>query len=145
MKKLVIAVVATLVIAGGGGFYGGMAYAKSKTPSGRGNFAFTVNGGQLNANRAANRQGAGLVNGEVLSKDDKSITVKDRNAGSKIIFFAPSTVIGKMAEGTSSDLAVGANVTAMGTANSDGTITAQSIQIRPEGAGYPGFAGGTQR
>jgi hypothetical protein len=136
-KNIIIAVVATLIIAGSGGFYGGMLYEKSQAPV-RGNFALM--GGQgANANRVRQGfQGAGSVNGEILSKDDKSITVKDRNGGSRIIFFAPSTAIGKMAVGSQDDLTIGMGVMASGTANPDGSITAQSVQIRPEGeTGFP--------
>jgi hypothetical protein len=144
-KNLVIAVIATVVIAGGGGFFGGMKYGQSQNsmrgPGGqfagaRGNI--NVPGGAAGARL---RTGAGFVNGDILSKDDKSITVKNRDGGSKIIFFAPSTSIGKTTDGTAADLTVGENVMVNGTANADGTVTATNIQIRPAGSipfGGPG-------
>jgi len=141
-KNIIVAVVATLVIAGGGGFFSGMKYGQTLS-SGRGpngQFSGMRNGAQTSA-AAGNRlrQGTGFVNGEILSMDDKSITVKNRDGGSQIVFFAPSTSIGKTTEGAISDLTVGANVMINGKSNTDGTITATNIQIRP--AGVAGFGG----
>jgi hypothetical protein len=82
------------------------------------------------------------VNGDIISKDDKSVTVKNRAGGSQIIFFAPSTAIGKTTSGTAADLTVGENIMVNGTANPDGTITATNIQIRPAGSMPPGGPGG---
>jgi hypothetical protein len=68
----------------------------------------------------------------VIAKDATSITLQlPGNAGSKIIFYSATTQISKMASGTPVDLANGTNVSITGTANSDGSVTAQAIQIRP--------------
>ena len=70
--------------------------------------------------------------GEIIAKDDTSITVKLRDGGSKIIFYSSSSEIGKFTDGTIEDLIIGKNITINGKANPDGSITAQSIQIRPK-------------
>ncbi|MDD5110156.1 MAG: DUF5666 domain-containing protein [Patescibacteria group bacterium] len=146
MQKTIIMVVAVLVV-GGGAFYGGMLYGKSTAAAGRGNGLGQFQNltpeqrqqrlQQFGQGGGAGRNGGGFTGGSILSKDDKSITVKLPDGGSKIIFFSSSTTIGKTATGTQSDLAVGENVTINGTPNSDGSITAQSIQIRPAGQQPP--------
>ena len=144
-NKIIVAGVACALIFGGGGFYGGMKYAQGKkTVGGNGaNFAnlsqadrqqrFSQMGGGQGAGRAGGAQaGAGFVNGEVIAKDDKSITVKLGDSGSKIIFYSTSTKLQKMTDTPIGDLAVGGQVMVTGTTNSDGSVTAQTIQLRPE-------------
>ena len=48
-----------------------------------------------------------------------------------------STSINKSAEGSKNDLIVGENVAVFGTNNSDGSVTAQNIQLNPEFRGAP--------
>jgi hypothetical protein len=145
-KNLIIAIVVTLVVAGGGGFFGGMKYGQSLTPARGTNGQFAGARGSSNtpggAAGARLRGGSGFVNGDILSRDDKSITVKNRDGGSQIVFFAPSTAIGKTTDGTAADLTVGENVMVNGTANPDGTVTATNIQIRPAGSAPFGGPGG---
>jgi len=124
--KLTIAIIwiATILVVGGGAFWGGMKYGQNKRPSGPGNIP---NGMQL-GNR--NGQGNGMIDGEIISTDDKSITVKDKNGSSKTIYFSDSTTISKSTDGSKSDLTNGKTVMASGSSNSDGSITAKNIQIR---------------
>jgi len=80
----------------------------------------------------------GFISGSILARDDKSLTVELRNGGnkdsqnvgSKIVLFSPTTSIDKSVTGTSTDLAVGNQVTVIGTTNPDGSISATSIQIK---------------
>jgi hypothetical protein len=150
MNKLIVIV--TAVVVGGGAFFGGMKYAESKSPQGRVSQADFQNLQnlspeerqqrlqELGANAGAGfrggagggqRGGGGLTAGEIIVKDDKSLIVKLQDGGSKIVFLSDSTEITKSAAGALSDLEVGKNITINGTANSDGSVTAQSIQLRP--------------
>jgi hypothetical protein len=48
-----------------------------------------------------------------------------------------STPVTKQASGTQDDLSVGTQVAVTGSSNSDGSMTANTVQIRPAGAGAP--------
>lgn len=126
MKKntqYIIGLIILLAVAGGA-FYGGMLYKTSQTPVREAGF----NGPRTGA-RFAN--GNNFVSGNIVAKDTQSITVKARDGSSKIIFYSPSTEVGKFVTGALTDIQVGQTVMASGKTNSDGSITAQSIQIRP--------------
>jgi len=75
----------------------------------------------------------GFVGGKILGKDDASITVQTNNGGSVIALYSAATKITKIVDGQASDLAVGQTVTARGTKNEDGSISVDSLQIRPQG------------
>ena len=123
-----------LVAVAGASFYGGVLFQKSKTPAG-----LTMRGQGAVAGRfrtgmgGAGGMGAGgFVNGQILSADAKNITVQlPNNGGSKIVFLSGSSQIAKSVAGSATDLTVGENVLVTGTANSDGSVTASNIQIRP--------------
>lgn len=134
-SNLIIIFVIIIILVGGGAFYGGMKLGQGQ--KGPGNFQ---RAGQMNGANAKRISNVNFINGDIIAKDDKSVTVKLRDGGSKIIFYSSTTEIGKMASGTLSDLSVGTSVMATGKVNTDGSISAQSIQIRP--AGMPGGFGG---
>lgn len=74
-----------------------------------------------------------MTAGEILSNDGTSITIKMADGSTKIVLVSPSTQVMKMAAGSLSDLSTGTNVSVVGSANSDGSVTATSVQIRPAG------------
>jgi hypothetical protein len=89
-------------------------------------------GGQAGANRSRFGTGGGFVGGSVVSKDDTSITIKMRDGSSRIVLFTGTTHVLKSAPGIITDILSGANISVQGAQNPDGSVTAQSIQIRPE-------------
>ena len=127
-----------IILVGGVAFFGGMKYGQGKCSSfGPQSFMQRQgqNGGQFGqGNRMGGARGNGgtFVNGQIISKDDKSITVKSPDGGSKIVFFGNNAQIVKAASGTVSDLINDTQVVVTGQSNSDGSITAKNIQIRPE-------------
>ena len=126
-KKLQYIIFAIIVLViGGGAFYGGMLYKGSQSPRGMGNFAARNSSGG-----ARFAMGNNFVLGDVISKDDQSITVKSRDGSSKIILYSTSTEVSKFAEGSLADVIVGSSIMVNGKTNSDGSISATSIQIRP--------------
>ena len=136
MKKnqiLITAIVA--VIVGAAAFFGGMQFQKSQRP----NFAtFTRQGEQGGNVRFGNGQrgrfgpnGGNSVIGEVVSVDPTGVTVKMQDGSTKIVVVSSSTSINKSDAGSKSDLKEGITIAAFGTSNSDGSITAQGIQINP--------------
>jgi len=146
MKKIII-VVAISILVGVGAFFGGMKYAESKNSgnSGRGNFQNLAGlssqerqqrleemGTNGNFGSRGVGQGGGFISGEILSKDDQSLTVKMPDGGSKIIFYSETTQISKFTDGDAEDMVVGKNITVSGSANQDGSITANTIQTRPQ-------------
>jgi len=143
MKKILIVIIVVAAV-GAGAFYAGIKYNQSKSPFG-GARALSQEGRQqrfqeLGTNMEANigsgfmggRTGERFANGEIIAKDDKSVTIKLRDGGSKIVFFSETAEIGKFISGTLNDLEIGKTATINGEVNQDGSITAKSIQIRPE-------------
>lgn len=136
-NKWILVLVVTVVF-GGAGFWGGMKYSQNKSPASQ--FA----GARGNFGGAAGRVGRNAGNGafgKIIAKDATSITVQlamssttNSVAGSRIVLYSSSSQIEKTVAGSASDLSVGENVSVSGTPNTDGSITAQMIQIRPAGA-----------
>ncbi len=129
-KYLVSILVIVMLAVGGGAFYGGMIYGKGQNIRPE----FTAGNFQgVRGNRTGTTAADGsIVSGDIISSDTNSVTLLlPNNAGSKIIFFSDTTQISKYDAGTASDLTAGNSVSVMGTPNSDGSVSAQTIQIRP--------------
>jgi hypothetical protein len=120
-NNLIIAVILTALVVGTTSFWGGMKYQKSKTPN------FQEMRGQLGP-RTRN-QVLRPITGEILSQDDQSLTVKLADNSSKIILLSENSTINKTEAGTKEDLKQGVKITVFGQENSDGSLTAQNIQI----------------
>jgi hypothetical protein len=135
MKKNLIVTIVVILVVAAGSFFGGMKYGTiKKMPNGAGQRFNQMFGTEQRGAGGAGTfraNGANLVNGQILSKDDKSMTVKLNDGGSKIVFFTGATQFMRTATDTIDNLKVGDNVMANGTANADGSLNAESIQLRP--------------
>ena len=143
-KRLIIWIVITVILVGAA-YYAGIKHETSKLKSSFGRGASGLTGARTGAagGRFAGGTG-GLVTGTVLSKDDTSITVQSRDGSSKIVLYSPSTQVLESTAGTITSVADGSQVSAQGTQNTDGSVTASSIQIRPAApAGSSTGAAGT--
>jgi hypothetical protein len=124
-----IQVIGGAIIISAASFYLGLQRGKSVVPFPQGG---RIGAGQFGSMTGGVRRGGaagGLVAGEIISKDDTSVIVKSRDGSSKIVLFSSATQIMKSAQGSIVDIEAGKQVTVVGTANADGSITAQSIQL----------------
>ncbi len=127
-KKIIWGVVGILVLIGV--FFVGMSVGKGQTSATKTSGASAYAGVRSGA-RGAGGFGGGVI-GQILSENAQSITIALPSGGSEIVFLDKTTPITKQVDGTMSDLAVGTSVMVTGTANVDGSVTAQSIRITPK-------------
>lgn len=127
MKNSYLVTAILVILVGAGAFFAGTKYQQRTGSTGRfGNLQGTRNG-----NFGQRGQGLRPVNGEVISLDNKSITVKMQDGSSKIVLLTDKTAISTSSAGSRSDLKSGEKVAVFGTENSDGSVTAQSVQLNP--------------
>jgi hypothetical protein len=153
MANMKPAVIGVLIVIGiGVGFGGGYFFRNQQLSKMRGNFPVgganttqRFNGatrgiGQVNGQNGMMRGGA--TQGTILSMDDKSITVKMVDGSSKIVLLSDSTTYSNTVKSTQADVKAGTEVSVFGTPNSDGSVTAISVQLnpmsfRPQGSAVP--------
>jgi len=130
MKPIVAVIIA--VVVGALAFYGGVQYQLSKQSAGRGSYAT----GQLGAGRTGTgtrRTASGQpVSGKILNIDTSSITVELTDGSSRIVLLSDKTIFNKTATVDKSELKVGDKVGVFGTTNTDGSVTAQNVQLNPQ-------------
>lgn len=145
LKNTAVVAAITGLVGAGAGFAGGITYQQSR----RGSFLPGQFAGQ-NTNRTGgqfgNRSGNGSVNGpsgagnragfrpvagEIIQSDDTSITVKLADGSSKIVLLTDQTQINQAQTASRSALSVGVKVSVFGSANTDGSVTAQAVQLNP--------------
>jgi hypothetical protein len=142
MNKTVITAIMVAIIFGGGGYYfGTQQAASSTTPTGAAAFAGRTGGAGRFGGGAA---GGGFTTGTIISTGSGTMTIQmptststSATTGTKIVLFDSNTVVSELQTVPVSNLAVGQSVTVSGTANSDGSVTATSIQVRPARTGGP--------
>jgi hypothetical protein len=129
MNKNILITVVIVLLAGGISFYGGMKFQQSKNTNLRTNNNFQ---GGMRQGGNGQRMGGRATTGEVISSDKNSITVKLQDGSSKIVILSDKTTINKATEGSVNDLSTGTKVMVFGTDNTDGSVTAQNVQINPQ-------------
>jgi hypothetical protein len=135
-KKTIISVAAAIITSGGLGFITGSNLDKKESSNVRkeqiGDFQNMRGTGQVgSAIPGGKGMGGGMVSGEVLSIDGQSITIKIQNGGSKIVLVPDDVKVTKSVSTDRSDIKQGENITVIGKANGNDSISAESIQIRP--------------
>lgn len=135
VSKSLIMTVIVAVIVGAAAFFGGMTYQKSQVVTSNGQFAGMMGRNGENSTNGGTRMGRGFgggaVVGQIVSLDKNSITVQLTDGSSKIVNLSVNTTYSKSSTGALSDLADGTKVAVFGTPNSDGSVTAQNVQINP--------------
>lgn len=133
MKKTIVFGVIVLAVAGGA-FFGGMQYNAAQAQTKQA--AYGAQSGTRGGFRSGGRGGAngmsGFTSGQIISNDNGTITVNMRDGSSKLVLFSDTTQITKSVPGTKDDLAVGKMIMVMGDANKDGSVSAKTIQVRPD-------------
>ncbi|MFM2414972.1 MAG: hypothetical protein RI911_665 [Candidatus Parcubacteria bacterium] len=135
-KEVIGALVGVFLLGGALGHY--VMPSSNGTPTGNAQFSGR-DGGQRGPGMGGRggQRGAGFAAGEVIAKDETSITVKMQDGSTKIILVTESTEVMNAAKGTIADVVIGKNVMVNGAPNQDGSVTAQSLNIRPAGMSFP--------
>ena len=136
MKNILILGV-MLATVGGISFWSGTKYQERKISLSRmeiaGQFGGRAGGermaGGITRDSLVTGARGGQIEGEIISVDDKSITVKMADNSSKIVLLNDKTNINKASLGQLEDLVVGERVMIFGNTNSDGSVTGQNVQI----------------
>jgi hypothetical protein len=135
-QQIILTLVVTIVV-GAAGFFGGMQYQKIKATTAGAQSGLNRQGRVGGQGRFGGQNGGMVTRGQVISASDSGITVKLSDGSSKIVIISGSTQIGKEAAAAKSDIQNGDQVMVFGTANSDGSVNAQSVQINPPSGSRP--------
>ena len=133
----VLAVVAMLGIFGGAQLKSSNASATVASTGGTTRNRGQFSGGPGGAGGAGGRGGA--TAGTVQSVNGNTIAVTDAQGQTKTVTLESGTTITKSTTGSASDITTGETIVVRGTANSDGSTTAQSVSIG--NGGFGGFGG----
>ena len=116
-KKMLVIVI-TLIIIAGGAFYVGAKYEKNKLSK----------LGLMKNNKSEICLLPGVVEGEIISKNDNMWRIKIADGSTQEVFISASTKMSKKSTGTLTDLALGQQVSINGIKNVDGSFLAQTIK-----------------
>lgn len=73
-----------------------------------------------------------MIQGQVTEINNQEITVELTDGTTKTILLSGTTRIGKVITGTLDDIVVGSSLAVNGAQNSDGSVSAQMVQIRQQ-------------
>lgn len=150
--KIVLGIILMLVIAGAS-FYGGMVVGKNQATASAAAVPMNspegfqppdgaaVPGNSTRSFGARGQGGAagdfaapdGMTFGEIESIDGNTLTLTTQAGGTVMVQVTDTTLIEKNASVEISDLIAGDTVIVSGSDNSDGSITARSVQVAPAG------------
>jgi len=81
--------------------------------------------------RSGNMASGGFLSGTVATLSSGSLTLNTRDGSSHVVILTPATTVSKSVSGALTDVSVGATVMVQGATNSDGSVSASVIQLRP--------------
>lgn len=129
------------------GFFGGIYYQKKQSVVYPG-MARTGRNNTLNQDRGMgmgmnNKQGqdmrvGGMISGEISAKDEGGVTVRMTDGSSKLVLVNDMTKYTISSVSDFTKVVVGEKVAVFGESNSDGSITATSIELNPAMRGQLG-------
>lgn len=140
MKKNILLVLIATVFIICSSFYAGVRYEKnvkipfeSRLTAGLSNIRNqSVSAPRALGNRFQRDAEGGNISGKVVSNENNTVTVQLQNGGTKLVIVPLSAVVTKSNVVKISDITNDQYVMVSGKINTDGSITAQSIQIRAE-------------
>ena len=134
MKKGIVAIIVVVVAAAAFavGWYWGQSSAQAAAASQLAASQTRRFGQNVSGQTPTGQAGRAMTEGEILSKTDTGLVLKLSNGGSQIVLVSGQTSIGKFTNIGLGDLQAGDTVSISGVSNADGSVTAQSVQIRPK-------------
>jgi hypothetical protein len=130
MKPIVVFVI--IIGVGALAFYGGMQYQLAQQPTGRTFMTGQQGVGRTGAN-GTRRVGNGQpISGEIINMDTDSLTIKLIDGSSRIVLLTDKTIFNKTTSVEKTELKIGEKVGIFGTTNTDGSLSAQNVQLNPQ-------------
>ncbi|MFM2330998.1 MAG: hypothetical protein RLZZ26_505 [Candidatus Parcubacteria bacterium] len=126
-NRLIGSIVIALVVGFGAGYY----LHPSNAPQTAANTPTRGSGAYGGGRGAGGANGGGFLSGTVAAEDATSITLNTRDGSSHVVLVTPSTSVSKSVAGALTDVSIGSNIMVSGTSNSDGSVSAANIQLRP--------------
>ncbi|PIU73341.1 hypothetical protein COS78_02810 [Candidatus Shapirobacteria bacterium CG06_land_8_20_14_3_00_40_12] len=143
LNKNILLVVVLVLLVAGGSFGVGYKVAQLKTRAtiaGRFGDMRTQGLGQGTGQNGVKRSagiGRNQIAGDIIALDDKSLTLKMIDGSSKIILLSDSMMVNKTTAAAKGELKVGGKIAVFGAVNTDGSVTASSIELDPKFLGRP--------